>query len=109
MSFPTLFEPQDIMFNEERCIEYLQSKEVFYNKHMCPFCEKLLIYYKCGYRYRCTTKNCPTTIPIRKNTFFDNTKLPIHKILFMRYLWLEGDTFTSIKVATGLSKQLRTL
>jgi transposase-like protein len=57
-------------------------------------------YFINGHRFRCTSKNCGEEISIRRNTFFDKARLPVHKILHIGYLWLNGDSVDSISRST---------
>jgi transposase-like protein len=101
MSYPSIYQISNILFNEDECINFLKDKRVFYNNWRCYTCNKDMKYYQDRYRFRCTTKNCGGEISIRKNTFFDKHRLPVHKILHIGYLWLKGDCINSIAGATG--------
>lgn len=105
MSYPSIYELKDILFNEQNCIDFLRANRVFYEDWTCGNCDAVMEYYPVGQRFRCTSKGCPSEVPIRRNTFFQSTRLPIHKILHMGYLWLKGDTAKSIKGTTRHSKQ----
>jgi hypothetical protein len=55
-------------------------------------------------RFRCPTKKCSKEVQLRKNTFFENIHLTIHKTLHLGYLWLKGANSTSIQGTTKHSK-----
>ena len=101
MSYPPIYRISDILLNEAECINFLIEKCVFYYAWNCHACFKPMKYYKNRQRFRCTTKNCGGQLLIRKNTFFDNHRLPVHKILHIGYLWLKGDSINSIAGTTG--------
>ena len=106
MTIPSIYELHDIIFNENKCVEYLRSKNIFYELHECSKCKKPLKYFSNGHRFRCTSNNCnQTEIPLRMNTFFANSKLPIYKILYIGYCWLKGDSSSSIQKATKHSTE----
>jgi transposase-like protein len=100
MSLPSIYELQSILFNEQNCVEYLRSRNVFYENWTCETCHTEMKYYDDRQRFRCPTKICTNQIPLRKGSFFAKSKLPCHKILHIGYMWLKGDANSSIQVAT---------
>ena len=100
MSYPSIYELREILFDEQKCVEYLRGKHVFYEEWRCEKCDEQMKFYPTRFRFRCPVKRCSNEIPLRKGTFFDKDRLPIHKILHLGYLWLKGDKNTSIKGAT---------
>lgn len=105
MSYPSIYEISNIVLCENKCIEFLKSKSIFYDNWVCGKCNKQMKYYKNRQRFRCTSKNCGEQISIRKNTFFNNSKLKIHQILHIGYLWLKGDSVDSISGTTGHTRK----
>jgi transposase-like protein len=104
MSIPSLYELRDIFFDEQNCINYLISRSVFYTSHTCEIHNKEMKYYENRQRFRCTTKHCTKQVSLRANTFFANSKLEIHKIMYFGYLWLNRISNEAIKTMTGLSR-----
>lgn len=100
-SIPSLYDLHDILFNEDASVNYLISNGVFYKDWQCPTCVKPLKLYFKRQRFRCPTKACSYEVPLRRNTFFQNTRLKIHETLLLAYQWLKGDTKASIMVSTG--------
>ena len=57
------------------------------------------------YRWRCTRrlnkKNCGKEFSIRKNSFFEDSKLPLKEILAFVYLWTQGTSHTTFCTIFG--------
>ncbi|KAI9913871.1 hypothetical protein PsorP6_006656 [Peronosclerospora sorghi] len=104
MSYPSIYEIADILFNEDKCIGFLIEKGAFNMKWTCEECNRQMEYYPKRYRFRCTTKKCSKQFSLRMNTFFQGRRLPIHKIFHLGYLWLKGDKSKSIQGTTKHSK-----
>jgi hypothetical protein len=104
MSYPSIYDLRDILFDEQKCVEFLRERRAFYEDWRCVDCDKPMKFYPGRLRFRCPTKKCSKEIPLRKNTFFENVHLPIHKTLHLGYLWLKGDNSTSIQGTTKHSK-----
>lgn len=104
MSIPSMYEIHEILFDEAKCTDYLMRSNIFYMERTCSDCGVLMKYYNTDRKYRCPKRNCNKKISIRQNTFFAKSKIPMHKILHIGYLWLKGDSSDSIQKATKHSK-----
>lgn len=100
---PSMYEIQEIFFNEDKCIEYLINKNILKSDRSCPHCKIPMRIKVHEGRFRCPTKSCRKAISIRKDSFFENHKLHCSKILFMSYLWLSKVPTKSIIKMTGCS------
>ena len=89
MSYPSIYEISGILLNEDICVQFLKEKGVFYKEWTCIKCNRPMKYYDKRYRFRCPVKECSKEISLRKHSFFQGHRLPIHKILHLGYLqWL---------------------
>jgi hypothetical protein len=106
MPIPSVYAIHDILFDETSCVEYLRQRGVFYEDRRCDRCgDKAMKYDASRFRFRCTSKGCSNEIPLRKNTFFQTHRLPMHKIVHLGYLWLKKDGAGSMGIATKHAKQ----
>lgn len=94
----------DSIFNDEdKCIQFLFNKTIFYQARYCPKCSNYLKLYINERRFRCHKKDCIVEISIRKNSFFNGHRLPCSKILKLGWLWINKVPVISIINMTGHS------
>jgi hypothetical protein len=99
--FPTLDELMPLFANNIECINYLQSKGVFYTTLVCSSCRSRMR--NVGNRgvLRCAGKECRKELSIRVHTFFYGSSLACSSIMRLAYLWLAKLKHESIMLLTG--------
>lgn len=104
-SIPPLHEIKDILFDEDKCMEFLWTRQVFYENMACQNgCAHGMALKRSEWKWRCRNKMCHHEKTVRFGTFFANSRLPCHRIMFMCYLWLLKTSAGAIALQTGLSK-----
>ena len=98
---PSVFELQEVLFNKEKCNQYLLGKDVFYQKLICEGCGHEMTRNLERMTFRCTTKLCQKEFSIWKHTFFYGSKLASNNIIFLAHLWLNRVANSSAKGITG--------
>jgi transposase-like protein len=98
---PTLEASNMILFNEEKCIEFLFSQGILYNRDKCRRCSAFLK--RESLLFRCTRKRCKKSVSIFKNSFFGKSRVKCSMALLIGYLWLCKASRTTIMMSTGLS------
>ena len=102
-SIPNLDTLNELFTNENECINFLFQRNILYRDRICPKCsEKMKLYFE-RRSFRCRKNECNIEISIRKNSFFDQSKLPCSKILRIGWFWLNKMPVTSIVSMTGHS------
>lgn len=81
-----------IISGNRRCIEFLRSYQLLARKATCHKCKQQMTEEKCigtmdGFRWRCSTSKCETTMTIRKRSLFEKSKIELPKLMMMIYLW----------------------
>ena len=62
-----------------------------------------------GYRWQCIFGQCPkrlTTKTIRAGSFFERSRLPLAKLVYLMYLWSGKTTVKSAADTTGVSQKI---
>ena len=83
----------EVITNEYKCIEFLRAQGVLSTRMNCPKCgmrmreEKTKTAKHDQLRWRCQTRGCRTTTTIRKNSFFENSKAELTKLILVIYFW----------------------
>lgn len=77
----------------------------FLEKYPCPYCGILKNWNLKNKSIRCTRYNCHKSYSVLLNTFFENSKLPLNKILLLAYLWIFRTPVTSAVEMCNVSNQ----
>jgi transposase-like protein len=104
MPIPAISTLINILFNENNCIEFLRTNEVFYTSRRCEDCEISMNYYESQRAWKCPKKSCRKTISLRANSFFSNSRLKCCQIMHLAYLWLTKASASSAILQTGQSE-----
>jgi transposase-like protein len=102
-SIPTLSSLLTILFEEDKCIDFLKANNVFYVALNCPKCNQLMRRDENRARFRCGAAGCRLELSMRKHTFFFGSYLSCSQILFLGYLWLTRHTHQQTMTMTGHS------
>jgi hypothetical protein len=94
IAIPSVFELQDIFFNEQACIEFLRQHGALFSTIVCC-CGHTLTLNSSRRTIRCTARECRKEYSQFYGSYFAKTILPTHKILFLAHFWLTGGTTTS--------------
>lgn len=87
----SFFALSTIMTDEESAISFLEQLNLL-SSNICDACGQpgtLRTKFKV---FRCTRFTCRKQWSCLRSTFFSQSKLPVHKILFLAYHWLAGAT-----------------
>lgn len=103
---PTLDELRSQFDDEETCVEYLDTKGVFYKTVKCHNCNVLMR--RVGVRRVLRCSKCRKEIRMRSNTFFQGSHLTCKMILRMAYFWLSKASHKQISIYLGLARQTLT-
>jgi IS1 family transposase len=98
MTIPALIFIRDLFFDEERCIKFLKEKKILREVKKCSICESHV--YQEYRSYRCSNKECRKYISIFNDSFFFNRNIRCSELMFVGYLWLCKNKYTSIKMIT---------
>lgn len=102
---PSSFELFPIFSDEQKCLEYLIEKNVFYHSLKCLKCgQDMQIDYKRN-MFRCPIGKCRGEYSIRKYTFFYGSKLPCSRILYLAHLWINKVSSSSAIGMTNFSSK----
>lgn len=100
---PPISEIHDLLYDEERCVDFLIKNKILATREQCSLCKKPFHLQKHQGLWRCG--KCKTSISIRKDSFFADHKISFSKILLIGYLWLTKVPTTSIITMTGCSSK----
>jgi hypothetical protein len=100
LSIPDLNLIQDIIFDEDECINFLFNNNIIIKPQNCYNCSSNKLY-RDKKIFRCNT--CKKSISIFNNSFFANRNLACNKVLFIGYLWLTKANYTTINSITNYS------
>lgn len=101
LSIPIFASLADVFTLEERAIEYLFDNYVLEVRHEYHRCASQVE--RVGKKWKCTSRPCRTSQTIFKDSFFQQSKLPVNLILHFAYLWLSGACRNTIITHTGVS------
>jgi transposase-like protein len=105
MKIHSLKKLQNILFDEEKTIEFIFEKDLIHKPKYCSNCNnKEFSRYK--KLFRCKNKDCKKAVSILKNSFFEKSKMQICDILLLGYLWLNKVKYTSISLMTDQSHNI---
>jgi transposase-like protein len=96
---PTLSALKPILFEEDKCIEFLFDQGILYQQQPCFFCGGQTTRHE--KRFRCRRKQCRKSASILSDSFFAKEKLSVDKALLIGYLWLVRANYSTIKAMTG--------
>src|SRR6185437_4731448 len=106
---PARYEIKRILEDELECIKYLQATGIIYNKFNCPKCNNLMKIDKNNAKmFICNNRNCRKTQSIFTNSWFENTRLPVNRVIKIYYLWLLKVPMTSISIYTDTASNIIT-
>lgn len=104
-SIPPLHEIRDVIFDEDKCMEFLWERGVFYQHMECDNgCAHGMALKKSKWKWRCRNEACLREKTVRVGTFFAKSRLPCHKIMLICYLWLAKTAAGSIVSQADISK-----
>jgi len=99
--FPSIYKLNSIFFDESYCQNFLFEKNILFDEMICRKCRiKMKLE---GENWRCRKSNCRRKVSIYYKSFFSNSKLSPHQVLFVAYLWLAGDSHKQILLKTSHS------
>lgn len=97
--------------NQENFIKWMQEKNLLAKKWFCMICKKNYFLQKSneiqdGYRWKCNGRKCnKSTISLRKNSFFANSKLPLTILIFLIYEWAQNTPIKNVVHELKLNKK----
>jgi transposase-like protein len=90
-----------ILRDEKECIKFLFDNDILYNPQSCLYCGSSL--YREKNLHRCIERQCRKSVSIFKDSFFANNNLKCSEVMMIGYLWLCGNSHSSIVKMTGHS------
>ena len=96
-----LLEIIPLIIDEEACIELSIEHGLVYPQPRRARCRKSTCRH--DRMWRCTNHHCGWPKSIFKDSVFGNTRLPLHMVLLISYLWLIKCSHTSMQWITGCS------
>jgi hypothetical protein len=57
---------------------------------------------------RCNNRACRKSLSMYASTFFEKVRVPINKLLFIGYLWLQRCTWSQISAMAAVSEEITT-
>ena len=103
MSFPSLTDIHDILFNEDACIRFLIENELLYTAGRCPVCNDFVKME--SKRYRCRKKSCRHSWSIFRGSFFGLNRLKCNEVMLICYLLLSKASTNTILMLTKHCRQ----
>lgn len=102
---PPFEEMHEVFYDEEKAKIYLIQNDILRMQIPCPYCGILNNWNLKNKSIRCTRYNCHKSYSVLLNTFFENAKLPLNKILLLAYLWILRMPVTSAVEMCNISNQ----
>ena len=94
--------------DKPRVVALLRKVGILHNPRLCSTCKesmKIQLREKGADRWRCSKTGCKTEVGLRMNTFLENSKLPLSKIISFLHAWSENKTTLKYcKEQLGISK-----
>lgn len=89
---------------DESALIYLMEVDVIPKAKRCPSkkCRREMVMNISRKNFRCPSKLCRKEISIFKKTFFSHSKLELHKIILLCYLYLHQMPVESILISIGI-------
>ena len=77
---------------DDQCIAWLRENRLLATEQSCARCrtamvEEQRVKLSDGRHWRCTNKKCKTNCTIRKGSFFEQSKIPLQKIIDIIIYW----------------------
>jgi hypothetical protein len=113
LGLPSIMELWDLFSNEEAAIRFLDDLGIFdFNKGKCKKCQigDMLPWDRADRQgmLRCDNRACRKVLSMYASTFFEKVRVPINKLLFIGYLWLQRCTWSQISAMAGVSEEITT-
>ena len=94
-------------------IQWMKENKLLIAQMQCNGCTKDMHwtrYKRCqdGFIWKCQTKNCPRyqhSLSVRKDSFFSHSNLPLHKWVYVMYLWSEHPSETKAYRQVSVSEK----
>lgn len=101
MNFLTL---KQIFLDEEEAIKYLIEQGIIQNKS-CWRCKRQMIIDIKRKQYHCSRNSCRLSRSLFNHTFFSNTKIPVHILLWIAYMYLNKMPINGIKNTSSVHSE----
>ena len=101
MPFPSIYNLSQVFESSDLCITYLFKHEILYKEIKCSLYKKNMIKNNKIWRY--TKRDCKKKVLIFFKSFFSDSKIEPHKVLYILYLKLANVLSTSIQLISGHS------
>lgn len=79
----------DLPSTEEDAVKFFQEKGILHKNMKCEKNHEMKLYFGDGIRWRCNISTCRTKKSVRKNTWFENSRLDFLRCLRFIYSWSE--------------------
>lgn len=83
--FNSLFDMMQVFSNEEKCINHFRAVR-WPDGVVCPHCGSTSVYNLSDGTHKCKEKECAMKFSVRKDTIFDDSKVPLQKWFMAIYL-----------------------
>jgi hypothetical protein len=100
-TIPRQRELLDILFDEQKCIAYLQTKGVIYTERRCERCATSMLFKENRKGFRCPKKQCRKEISMWSGSFFSKIKMQCCDVMNIAYFWLCGASHTTLRAIGG--------
>jgi hypothetical protein len=104
-SVPTLSALLPILFDEVYCLRFLLDSGAFYRIRECPDCLVEMKLYLSSFQFRCPRKGCNRKASVKKNSFFERSRLKCCQIMHLAYLWLTKAGIDTATKHAGISRE----
>lgn len=102
---PSFQQIQDILFDEDLCVQFLLRERVFYTASICGRCGDDMKLSCARGTWRCTRYRCGGELSMKRGTFFAKSNLQCNKIMLLAYLWLNKVPTRSMILMSGMSSK----
>jgi hypothetical protein len=96
---PSLKTLKNILFDEQKCINFLFENDILYRLETCSECDSRMNREK--NIFRCINRECRKSVSIFKDSFFAKDHLKCSDTMLIGYLWLNKTSCISIINMTG--------
>lgn len=97
-NIPSLRSIWPVVETEKAAFNYLKDKGIFWILEFCDRCGGNISIHGIG--ARCTTKSCRKGFSCLKHSFFAKSKLGVHDVLLLGYLWISSASYTTALTMT---------
>jgi hypothetical protein len=98
---PPLSTLSTILFDEQKCLQFLLDERILYNRELCQLCSSEVRIE--GKVWRCKNRQCRKKFSLLHESFFAKSKLKCCEMLLLCYLWLAKASYSTIIALTGHS------